>query len=123
MNRPIRRKGGEVMKRADQGMAFLLRYENVAWYEAGTVRILDRRIYPIRIEYVTCRSYTEVAAAIKDMVTQSGGPFIAAAMGMALAAYEGSGLEQDAFLKHMEHAAHVLNHARPTTGLRYNTGQ
>ena len=30
------------MKRADEGMGFLLRYENVAWYEDGAVRILDR---------------------------------------------------------------------------------
>lgn len=46
------------MTRQDEGLAFLLRYENVAWYEAGAVRILDRRIYPVRVEYVTCRSHT-----------------------------------------------------------------
>ena len=45
-----------MMIRADEGMAFMLRYENVAWYENGCVRILDRRIYPIRTEYVTCYS-------------------------------------------------------------------
>ena len=28
--------------RADEGLAFLLQYENVAWYDAGEVRILDR---------------------------------------------------------------------------------
>ena len=42
------------MVRADEGVGFLLRYENVAWYEDGAVQILDRRIYPIRVEYVTC---------------------------------------------------------------------
>ena len=29
------------MERQDQGMAFMLQYENVAWYENGKVRILD----------------------------------------------------------------------------------
>ena len=41
------------MPRADEGLAFLLRYENVAWYEDGKVRILDRRCYPHPIKFVT----------------------------------------------------------------------
>lgn len=106
------------MKRADDGIGFLLRYENVAWYENGSVRILDRRIYPIRTEYVTCRTYHEVAQAIADMVTQSGGPYLAAAMGMALAAYEGRDLSGDALIRHMEDAAYTLSHARPTTAAK-----
>lgn len=106
------------MKRADDGIGFLLRYENVAWYENGSVRILDRRIYPIRTEYVTCRTYHEVAQAIADMVTQSGGPYLAAAMGMALAAYEGRNLSGDALIRHMEDAAYTLSHARPTTAAK-----
>ena len=76
------------MERMDKGLAFMLRYENVAWYENGEVRILDRRIYPRKVEFVTCRNHHEVTQAIKDMVTQSAGPYTAAAMGMALAAYE-----------------------------------
>ena len=70
------------MERADKGLAFMLRYENVAWYDAGEVRILDRRVYPGRVEFVTCRTHAEVAQAIADMVTQSAGPYTAAAMGM-----------------------------------------
>ena len=54
------------MTRADEGMAFLLRYENVAWYEDGQVRILDRRIYPIRTEYVVCKRHEEVAEGFAD---------------------------------------------------------
>lgn len=34
------------MERYDQGMPFLLKYENVAWFENGCVKILDRRVYP-----------------------------------------------------------------------------
>ena len=100
--------------RADAGLAFALQYENVAWYESGAVRILDRRVYP-QVRFVTCRSHGEVAQAIADMVTQSAGPFTACAMGMALAAWEcrdRSGTEQLTYLKQ---AAHTLSHARPTT--------
>ena len=106
------------MVRADEGVGFLLRYENVAWYEDGAVRILDRRIYPVRTEYVVCRHYGEVAQAIADMVTQSGGPFLAAAMGMALAAYEARDLPEAALLARLEEAADTLAHARPTTAAK-----
>ena len=106
------------MGRGDEGLAFLLRYENVAWYEEGTVRILDRRIYPIRVEYVTCRSHQQVAQAIADMVTQSGGPYTAASMGMALAAYEARDLAAGETLAFLERAAYTLSHARPTTAAK-----
>jgi len=38
------------MERADKNLAFMLQYENIAWYENGKVRILDRRIYPTKVE-------------------------------------------------------------------------
>lgn len=103
------------MERADKDLAFMLQYENVAWYDHGSVRILDRRIYPTRVEFVTCRTYQEVARAITDMVTQSAGPYTAAMMGMALAAYEcrdKNEVEQKAYLTK---AADTISHARPTT--------
>ncbi len=103
------------MVRADHGMAFMLQYENVAWYEDGQVRILDRRIYPIKTEYVVCKKHEEVAQAIADMVTQSGGPYTAAAMGMALAAYEAKDKKENDLIQYMEKAAYTLSHARPTT--------
>ena len=76
------------MYRADEGLAFMLQYENVAWYDEGSVRILDRRIYPAKTEFVVCKTYKDVAKAIADMVTQRAGPYTAAGMGMALAGYE-----------------------------------
>lgn len=106
------------MERADYDLAFMLRYENVAWYEDGEVRILDRRIYPTRVEFVTCKTHEEVAYAIRDMVTQSAGPYTAAGMGMALAGYECRNMSQEYQLKYMEKAAHTLANARPTTAQR-----
>ena len=103
------------MERADQGLAFMLRYENVAWYENGAVRILDRRVYPREVRFVTCHTHGEVAQAITDMVTQSAGPFTAAAMGMALAAYECRDLGMDARLAYLKAAAETISTARPTT--------
>ena len=103
------------MKRADHDLAFMLRYENIAWYENGAVRILDRRIYPAKTEFVTCRTHFEVAQAITDMVTQSCGPFTAAAAGMALAAHECEGRTEYEQLRYLKEAAYTISHARPTT--------
>lgn len=106
------------MKRADYDMPYLLQYENVAWYEEGKVRILDRRIYPTKIEFVECVMHQEVAQAIADMVTQSAGPYTAAGMGMALAAYESRELSNEEQIKFLEDAAQTIGYARPTTANR-----
>jgi len=103
------------MERADKDLAFMLQYENVAWYENGSVRILDRRIYPTSVEFVICTRHEEVAQAIADMVTQSAGPYTAAGMGMALAAHEARDFDSEKFEAHMKAAADTLSHARPTT--------
>ena len=102
--------------RADHGLAFLLQFENVAWYENGTVRILDRRVFPMETRFVTCHTHREVAQAIADMVTQSAGPYYAAAHGMTLAAWECRGSADP--LAFLEQAAYTLSHARPTTSSR-----
>ena len=106
------------MIRADENWALMLQYENGAWYEDGKVRILDRRIYPAKVEFVTCLKHEEVAQAIADMVTQSAGPYLAAGMGMALAAYECRNKTGEEAEQYLEKAADTLSHARPTTAAR-----
>ena len=106
------------MERYDQDLAFILRYENVAWYENGKVRILDRRIYPTEIKFVECSTYKEVAKAISDMVTQSAGPYTAAGMGMALAGYEAREKSEKEQIDFLKTASYEISHARPTTANR-----
>lgn len=106
------------MERYDQDLAFMLQYENVAWYEDGKVTILDRRIYPTEVKFVSCTTYREVAQAITDMVTQSAGPYTAAGMGMALAAYEVRNQKQNEQIEFLTKASYDISHARPTTANR-----
>src|SRR6476660_298371 len=58
--------------------------ETIQWSEAGVVMIDQTRL-PLEETYVTCRTYEEVAAAIRDMIIR-GAPAIgvAAAMGVAV---------------------------------------
>lgn len=107
------------MERKDQGMPFLLQYENVAWYENGKVRILDRRIYPTQVRFEVCETYQQVVQAIADMVTQSAGPYTAVGMGMALAAHQARDKGRAEQLAFLRQAAQELAHARPTTANRY----
>ena len=103
------------MARADEGLPFLLRYENVAHYRDGEVWILDRRKYPAKEEFVRCTDYRQVATAIADMVTQSGGPWLAAALGMVGAARSVKHLSVDQAKEELKRAANILSYARPTT--------
>jgi len=71
-----------------------------------SVEFLDQRLLPERLEYVTCRTATEVATAVRDMVVR-GAPAIgcAAAFGLALEALRGRDLAA---------AETVLAASRPT---------
>ncbi|MGO4841469.1 hypothetical protein AB4144_55345, partial [Rhizobiaceae sp. 2RAB30] len=51
-----------------------------------SVRILDRRTFPLAVEFVECADVEAVARAIEDMVTQSAGPGKVAGAALALAA-------------------------------------
>lgn len=108
----------EVRMQFDGDLAYMLQAEHVANYKDGIVSILDRRIYPVRVEYVRCKTHVEVRDALRNMVTQSAGPYTAAAMGMALAAHESRHLKGETRLKYLEKAAEVLASGRPTTAMR-----
>ena len=73
--------------------------ETIEWVEggpaaAGTVVMIDQRRLPREQVFVTCRTYEDVAAAIKAMVIR-GAPAIgvAAAMGVALGVQQGADFE------------------------------
>ena len=106
------------MERADKNLAFMLQYENIAWFEDGAVRILDRRVYPREKRFVVCKTVEDVVQALRDMVTQSAGPYTAAGAGMALAAYSCRNDSADRQLAYMTQASEQIATARPTTASR-----
>ncbi|MCU1245855.1 MAG: translation initiation factor subunit family [Acidobacteria bacterium] len=79
--------------------------EPIRW-TGRELQLLDQRLLPREVKWVTCRSAPDVAAAIRDMVVR-GAPAIgvSAAYGLALAALDGADV---AF------AAVELRAARPT---------
>jgi methylthioribose-1-phosphate isomerase len=85
--------------------------ETIQWTEAGVVMIDQTRL-PLEERYVTCRTYEEVADAIRGMVIR-GAPAIgvAAAMGVALGALHASEGQLD---REMETICGTLAGTRPT---------
>jgi len=85
--------------------------ETIQWTPAGVVMIDQTRLPHVE-EYVTCRTYEEVAAAIRNMVIR-GAPAIgvAAAMGVALGVWRADGADLDA---QVERICDTLARTRPT---------
>lgn len=99
----------------DSGLPFVLQIKNVARYEDGKIIILDRRVYPSKIEFVVCDDYNDVVHAIAQMVTQSLGPWVASGYGMVSAAKKAQTTPKADAINELKNAAFSLSHARPTT--------
>jgi len=86
----------------------------VEWTRNG-VRLVDQRKLPVRLAFVVCRDYRQVARAIRDM-TVRGAPAIGvtAAMGLALAARQSKHRNNARLLLDVEKAADVIRATRPT---------
>jgi methylthioribose-1-phosphate isomerase len=88
--------------------------ETIEWTPAGVVMIDQTRL-PLHEEYVTCRTYEDVAAAIRNMVIR-GAPAIgvAAAMGVALGVAHADGGDAGDLDAQVERICDTLARTRPT---------
>jgi methylthioribose-1-phosphate isomerase len=86
----------------------------VKWTDEG-VAMLDQRLLPTEEKWLMLKSYTEVAAGIKDMVVR-GAPAIgvSAAYGIALGAKQFVGTDIADLEDELEYIADVLAKTRPT---------
>jgi methylthioribose-1-phosphate isomerase len=84
-------------------------------YHQGVVRLIDQTRLPAAVEFVECRTWQEVAEAIRRMQVR-GAPAIGvtAAYGLALAALNFQGDDPPAFEAEIERAAEGLAQTRPT---------
>ena len=89
-------------------------FETLRW-RAGRLELLDQRLLPARVEFVTCATAREVADAIRRMVIR-GAPAIgcAAACAIALEATRLKDAPPAAFALRMDQAFEALGASRPT---------
>jgi methylthioribose-1-phosphate isomerase len=95
-------------------MANFFTMRTVTWND-GRVKMIDQTRLPTRLSYVSCTTPEQVAVAIRTMVVR-GAPAIgvAAAMGVALAAYRSKAPRLPEFVREMESSAALLRSTRPT---------
>lgn len=95
-------------------LPFLLKRENVARYEEGTVVIGNRSKYPFERSFVRCSDVEGVAKAIEDMITQGGGPSNASLYALVMVAHQNAGQPVMLRRAQMEAACQRLIKTRPT---------
>ena len=88
--------------------------ETIQWID-GAVVMIDQKRLPLEEKFVACRTYQEVAAAIRDM-TIRGAPAIgvAAAMGVALGIKHSAAKNAPELRADFNKIAETLSKARPT---------
>src|SRR5579872_227263 len=88
--------------------------QTVEWTDAGVV-FIDQTKLPTEESYVTCKTYQEVATAIRDMIVR-GAPAIgvSAAMGIALGVSQSQATSHEALLADFEEIAKHIGATRPT---------
>jgi methylthioribose-1-phosphate isomerase len=88
--------------------------KTLEWTQQG-VRFIDQTRLPTEEIYVTCRTYQEVATAIRDMVVR-GAPAIgvAAAMGIALGVKQSTAQDAAALRTELGQICRTMGETRPT---------
>lgn len=94
----------------------LLAYNgNTVRYEDHKVILLNRRLYPDKTEYVSCKNHEEVATAIEDMTIQGAVVVgLAAGYGFALAFEDKSNLSKEELKEYAKEIYHRMLDTRPT---------
>lgn len=85
------------------------------YWRNGVVYLLDQRLLPHKIRYLRLKTASQVAKAIKDMAIR-GAPAIgiAAAMGLALTAYNSRAKTVDQLIAELKRSYEMLRNTRPT---------
>src|SRR5262249_40232994 len=104
---------------ADRGLGqnekfWITMIKTVEWTDAG-VRFIDQTKLPTEETYVTCKTYEEVADAIRTMIVR-GAPAlgVTAAMGVALGVRDSHAEDLVALKRELDHICEVIASTRPT---------
>lgn len=84
-------------------------------WKGGEVFLIDQTLLPMQFKYIICKNYEEIAEAIEEMKIR-GAPAIgvAAAMGIALAAYYSKANTKEELLNDLRKAEEKIKSTRPT---------
>lgn len=95
-------------------LPYLLQRDTIASLSGSGMHIGDRRCYPFAKQSVRCDSVEEAAKAIRDMVTQGGGPLQVGLTAMRMLARQIAIGMQPCRYETFETSCTLLSQARPT---------
>lgn len=105
----------------DSRLPSLLKKANIARISGNCLLIGDRRRYPWEQTFVECSSIDDISRAIRDMVTQGGGPLQVAMTSIRLLARHIHAGTAAASMGTFLHAARQLSAARSTNTTMHRT--
>lgn len=97
------------MNNIQEFLPYILKHENISRIEDKTLLIGDRRSYPFEKKFYKAENVFEAASAIKNMVTQGGGPLEVALNSLVLIAKQNGKCE-----KAFKEGVTALINSRPT---------
>ncbi|MFH0897354.1 MAG: S-methyl-5-thioribose-1-phosphate isomerase [Candidatus Bathyarchaeota archaeon] len=85
------------------------------WWDKDRVFFINQRELPAKLEYIVCREPSRIVTAIKDLEIR-GAPAIgiAAAMSLALTAYNSKAMKREQLQSELEDCAETIKKTRPT---------
>ena len=105
----------------DSRLPSLLKKANIARISGNSLLVGDRRRYPWEHTFVSCASVDDIARAIRDMVTQGGGPLQVAMTTMRFLARQIHDGTVSASMNTFLDAARLLSAARSTNTTMHRT--
>lgn len=98
--------------RLDQDLATTIQYANLPCFEDGVLRVLNRLYYPLRQEFIQCKTPDEVAKALETRFTDGLSAILAGAWTLVMVAHQNADLGSQEQKTQLERAASLLAGAR-----------
>jgi methylthioribose-1-phosphate isomerase len=95
-------------------LPYLLEKENICRFEGETFFIGDRRVFPFEKTFVPCTGVEQIAQALRQMVTQGGGPLQVALTTLSYCAHRMEKGTMKASFATLSESAALLSSSRPT---------
>lgn len=98
--------------RLDQDLATTIQFSNLPCYEDGMLRVLNRLYYPLRHEFIQCKTPGEVAKALENRFTDGLSAILTGAWTLVMVAHQNADLGAQEQKTELEKAASLVAGAR-----------
>lgn len=98
--------------RIDKDLATIIQLANLPFFEDGVLRVLNRLYYPLRQEFIQCKTPDEVGKALETRFTDGLSAILAGAWTLVMVAHQNEELGPQEQKTHLEKAVSLVAGAR-----------